>query len=151
MHFCHLAGKPILCSDYFIVFWHLIIFYKNVNTLIWDLHRVSKCVISTVLSISLNNSISPKMSLTTFLHSHDNNYIPLQCHPSCWTVNIAWCMIIWWALALFGMHRPLYLTPESMMLSHLSKCKRVKVPPPRVKISPSKRVSLYKTTLKEWK
>ena len=46
--------------------------HKNVNTLSWDLSYGSKCVILHVLSISTTNSISPKMSLTTFLHSHDD-------------------------------------------------------------------------------
>ena len=47
--------------------------HKNVNTLSWDLYHDSKCVILHVglLSISTTNLISPKMSLTTFLHSND--------------------------------------------------------------------------------
>ena len=46
--------------------------HKNVNTLSWDLYYDSKCVILHFLSISTTNLISPKMSLTTFLHSHDD-------------------------------------------------------------------------------
>ena len=47
-------------------------FHKHINTLSWDLRYGSKCVILPVLLISIKNSISPKMSLTTFLHSHDD-------------------------------------------------------------------------------
>ena len=45
--------------------------HKNVNTFSWDLFYDSKYAILHVLSISTTKLISPKMSLTTFLHSHD--------------------------------------------------------------------------------
>ena len=46
--------------------------HKNVNTLSKGLYYVSKYVLLHVLSISTTNMISPKMSLTTFLHSTDD-------------------------------------------------------------------------------
>ena len=45
--------------------------HKNVNTLSWDLYYDSKCVTLHELSISTTKLISPKMSLTTLLHSYD--------------------------------------------------------------------------------
>ena len=45
--------------------------HKIVNILSWDLYYDSKCAILHVLSIYATSLISPKISLTTFLHSHD--------------------------------------------------------------------------------
>ena len=63
--FCGLISFVFHCSlaSYFV--------HKNVNTLSWDLYYDSKCVILHLISISTTNLISPKMSLTIFLHSHD--------------------------------------------------------------------------------
>ena len=71
--FLSFCGKAILCSDFLCISLFLTTYFvhKNVNTLSWDLSHSSKCVILHALSISITNSISPKMSLTTFLHSHD--------------------------------------------------------------------------------
>ena len=57
--------------------------HKNINTLSSDLYYDSKCAILLALSISTANLISPKMSLTTFLHSHDDVSISL------WVSNCA--------------------------------------------------------------
>ena len=65
------------CAQIFFVFHCFLtscFVHKNVNTLSWDLCYYSKCVILHVLSISTTNLISPTMSLTTFLHSHDEIY-----------------------------------------------------------------------------
>ena len=71
LSFCGKSNFVLRFSLYFIVFLTTCFVHKNVNTLSWDLNYDSKCVILHVLSISITNSISPKMSLTTFLHSHD--------------------------------------------------------------------------------
>ena len=72
LSFCEKSIFVLRFPLYFIVFWHIVSSTKNVNTLSWDLYHDSKCVILHVLSISTTNSILPKMSLTTFLHSHDD-------------------------------------------------------------------------------
>ena len=62
------SGKAISCSDFLCI---SLFFHKNVNTLSCDLYYGSKCVILSAPSITVNNSFSPKMSLTTFLNSAD--------------------------------------------------------------------------------
>ena len=64
-----------ICAQISFVFYCFLksyFFHKNVKPSSWDVHYGSKCVFKPALSISAKNSISPKMSLTTFLHSHDD-------------------------------------------------------------------------------
>ena len=66
--------KMPFCAQISFVFFFLTscFFHKYANTLSWDPHCRSKCVILPDLLISVKNSISFKMSLTTFLHWHDD-------------------------------------------------------------------------------
>lgn len=56
-------------------------FHIYANTLSWDRHY-SKCVILPKLSICVKDSIPLKMSLTTFLHSHD------EIRPNIWCFDV---------------------------------------------------------------
>ena len=73
--FCGKSNFLLRFPLYFIVFLTSWFFHNNVNTLSWDLHHDPKCLFSHVLSKSGKYSISPKMSLTTFLHSHDDVWL----------------------------------------------------------------------------
>ena len=71
LSFCGKSNFLLRFPLYFIVFLTSWFFNNNVNILSWDLHD-PKCLFSHVLSKSGKYSISPKISLTTFLHSHDD-------------------------------------------------------------------------------
>jgi hypothetical protein len=70
----HFTGEPF-CAQISFVFYCFemsYFFYKNVSTLNPDLHHNLKCAYLSILLLLNKNSISPKISLTTLLHSHDD-------------------------------------------------------------------------------
>ena len=64
--FCHFAGEPILCLN-FLCFLTSYFGSKIVNCGFWDLVYSLNSVFLYVFWISIENSVSPKMSLTTLL------------------------------------------------------------------------------------
>ena len=71
------AGRGISCSDFFVFYCFLIscFVHKNMNTLTWDLHYSSKCVILPVLSISVNYSFHTNVTYDLLAFSRRYVYI----------------------------------------------------------------------------
>ena len=71
--FCHFSGEVILCLIFFVLFCFEYLahsFHENTNMCISDFHFSLSCGYLYAFSIYRNLN-SPEMSVTTFLHSHD--------------------------------------------------------------------------------
>ena len=91
-----------VCLFVFCLFFAFLLFFdvkNNGNTSILDLHYVSVTFVFHLNSrFRKENSISPKMSLTTFLHSLDE----LQCQGDVFKRSWSWTFSTFWAASLLG-------------------------------------------------